>query len=167
MDFKKIDINNYTFNPFTKISKEWLLVTAEKEGVANTLTASWGGVGHIWNKNVVYIFIRESRYTKEFLDSSDTFSLTFFDDKYKTDLSYLGTVSGRDEKKIEKVGFNVSHIDNTPYFDEAKEVFICKKLSKHFIAKDGMIDETIVPKCYSNNDYHYMYVGEIIDIYTK
>lgn len=87
---------------FQMIGNDWMLVTAENNSQANTMTASWGGFGVIWNKNVTYTFIRPHRYTKEFIDNTDTFSLCFFDKKYKKQLSYLGTVSGRDEDKISK-----------------------------------------------------------------
>lgn len=84
------------------IGKEWLLITAEKDGKANTMTASWGGVGVLWGKNVATLYIRPQRYTKEFVDASDTLSLSVLDESFRKTLNYLGTVSGRDENKIEK-----------------------------------------------------------------
>ena len=89
-------------NVFHMIGKEWLLVTAEKEGKVNTMTASWGGLGVMWGKNVAYIVLRPQRYTKEFVDAGETFSLSVLDEEYRKTLSYLGTVSGRDEDKITK-----------------------------------------------------------------
>ena len=73
--FQPYPIDLIEMNPFTKIGKEWALVTAGDKGKANTMTVSWGGVGVLWGKNVVYIFIRDSRYTKEFIDSHEFFSL--------------------------------------------------------------------------------------------
>ena len=89
-------------SPFQLIGKEWMLVTAEKDGIVNTMTASWGGLGVMWGKNVAYVVIRPQRYIKEFIDGSDTFSLTFFAPEFKKQLSYLGSVSGKDEDKIKK-----------------------------------------------------------------
>ena len=94
------DIKN---NTFTCIGKDGCLITAKKDNNINTMTAAWGGFGVMWNKNVVYIAIRPQRYTKEFVDNSDYFSLTFFDKEYKDKLMYLGTVSGRDEDKISNI----------------------------------------------------------------
>ena len=88
-------------NPFTKIGKEWMLITSGNKEKANTMTASWGGLGVLWGKNVTYIFVRDSRYTKEFIDANDTFSLTFFEGQQAA-LKYLGTVSGRDESSLWK-----------------------------------------------------------------
>ena len=99
--FQPYPIDLMEMNPFTKIGKEWMLITAGDEKKANTMTASWGGVGVLWGKNVVYIFVRDTRYTKEFIDNGETFSLTFLDESNKGALKYLGAVSGRDENKIE------------------------------------------------------------------
>ena len=98
--FQPYPIDLMEMNPFTKIGKEWMLITAGDEKKANTMTASWGGVGVLWGKNVVYIFVRDTRYTKEFIDNGETFSLTFLDESNKGALKYLGAVSGRDENKI-------------------------------------------------------------------
>ena len=81
--FEKVDIHSLSFNPFDKVGKGWLLISATKNGKTNTMTASWGTLGHLWNKNVAIIFIRPQRYTKEFVDESETFTLSFFDDKHK------------------------------------------------------------------------------------
>jgi len=72
---------------FTMIGKEWMLITAEKDGKVNTMTASWGGMGILWNKKVAFIFIRPQRYTKEFVDATSHLSLTFFDESYRKQLS--------------------------------------------------------------------------------
>jgi len=100
--FQPYPIELLEMNPFTKIGKEWALVTAGNKQKCNTMTVSWGGVGVIWNKNVVYIFVRDSRYTKEFIDNGEFFSLSFFDETYRPALSYCGANSGRNEDKFEK-----------------------------------------------------------------
>ena len=74
---KEINIEEFKFNPFTKIGKEWMLVTASNNGKVNSMTASWGGVGVLWNKNIAFIVLRPQRYTKEFVDASNEFSLSF------------------------------------------------------------------------------------------
>ena len=94
--FQPLPIDIVEFDPFTKISKDWFAITAGNEQKANTMTASWGGVGELWGKDVVYIFVRESRYTKEFLDKEDGFSCTFFDKSNHPALKYFGSVSGRE-----------------------------------------------------------------------
>lgn len=158
-------IQEFNCNPFEMIGKDWMLITAERDGKVNTMTASWGGLGIIWNHNVAYIFVRQSRYTKEFIDSSDTFSLTFFDtEKYRKTMAYLGSVSGRDENKIEAAGLTIGYSNGIPYFNEAKMVFLCKKLSRHYLAPEGFTDESVNPQWYEDKDYHDMYIGEILQI---
>lgn len=154
-------------NPFTMIGKEWLLITAEKEGKVNTMTASWGGVGIMWGKPVAYIFIRPQRYTKEFVDAADTLSLSVLDEEYRKTLSYLGTVSGRDEDKIAKSGLTVVHEGQTPYFAEAHTALICRKLFAQPYAPACFIDKSCEEKWYPQKDYHTMYIVEIEDVLVK
>lgn len=164
-NFKEIKTTELQGNPFQMIGKDWMLVTAKYGDKVNTMTASWGGVGVLWGADVVYLFIRKTRYTKEFIDASDSFSLTFYDENQRKNLSYLGTVSGRDEDKIAKVGYHVELDNDIPYFAEAKTVLLCKKMSKHPITMEGLIDPEIFPKWYTGEangeNYHDMYVGKI------
>ncbi len=165
--FHKISPEEIHKNPFHMIGKEWMLVTAEKEGVVNTMTASWGGVGVLWGRDVVYVFIRPQRYTKEFIDSADTFSLSILPREYQKTLSYLGTVSGRDEDKISKAGLQVAHEGETPYFAEADLVLVCKKLYRQVLEPGAFLDQSLVGANYANQDYHTMYVAQIEDVLVK
>ena len=167
MNFKKIDINNISLNPFSKIGNDWMLITAGNQEKSNTMTASWGGLGVLWGKNVTFTFIRPQRYTKEFIDSNDYFSLCFFDEKYKKTLGYLGSVSGRDEDKLSKSNLHLHFIDNIPCFEEAKLIFTCKKIYKQELEPNCFIENVLDKKWYENKDYHSMYIGEILDIYSK
>ncbi len=158
---KEIKPEELTKNPFHMIEKEWMLVTAEKDGKVNTMTASWGGVGIMWGKPVAYVFIRPQRYTKEFIDGTDTFSLSILGEEHRKTLSYLGTVSGRDEDKISKSGLHVKHEGVTPYFEEANTVMVCRKLFAQPLDPAGFIDKECDTKWYPQKDYHTMYVVEI------
>jgi len=167
--FTKIKSEELTRNPFTMIGKDWFLVTAEKEGVVNTMTASWGGLGILWFKNVAYIFLRPQRYTKEFVDAGETLSLSVLNDSFREQLSFLGKVSGRDDPdKIKKSGLTVRKADNgTPFFDEAEVVLICKKLFAQEFNPDSILIPEIHEKMYPNKDYHTMYVCEIEEILVR
>lgn len=165
--FQPIDVHDIDFNNFTKIGKEWMLIAAGDETKANAMTASWGGTGVLWNKNVVFIFVRESRYTKEFIDSHDTFSLNFFDHTYKPALTYFGKISGRDEDKLANTKMNVALANDTPYIDEANIVITCRKLSATKITPDQFIDKSIEETAYPTKDYHTMYVGEITEFMAR
>ncbi len=162
--FKVITPEDIKSNPFHLIGKEWMLVTAEMNGKTNTMTANWGGVGVMWNLDVVFVVIRPQRYTKEFVDHSNTFSLTFFDQSHKSVLSYLGNKSGRDEDKIAHTKLTLTYEDETPFFEQAKTVLVCRKLFAQPYQKDSFIDLGIKKEVYSNEDYHTLYIAEIIKV---
>ena len=164
--FKEIKVSELPFSPF-ELKEKWMLISAEKEGKINTMTASWGGLGIFWNKEVVFVVIRPQRYTKEFVDNAENFSLTFFDDSYKKQLSYLGRVSGRDENKIETAGLSIVSEDNIPFFEEAETVIFAKKLYSQPTGEEFFIDKSIIGKWYPEKDFHTLYFAEITKIMVK
>ena len=99
---KEINYKDMKFNPFNLIGGEWMLITAGDENSCNTMTASWGHLGCLWGNNdpSAVVYIRESRYTKEFVDEEPYFSLCVMDKSFKKQMAYLGSTSGRDEDKI-------------------------------------------------------------------
>lgn len=127
MAFKEVKAEELQMNPFTKIGKEWMLITAGNEEKCNTMTASWGGVGIMWGKNAVTTYIRPQRYTKEFVDANDTFTISFFDESYRKALNICGSVSGRDKDKIKEAGLTPYFVDGTAAFEEANLILVCKK----------------------------------------
>ncbi len=166
MIFKKIDITKENINPFARIGKEWMLISAKKEDTVNTMTASWGTMGVFWGKNVVTVGIRPQRFTKEFVDANDLFTLTFFDGERKEEMGYLGTVSGRDEDKISKVNFHIiSTEEGAPTFEEGKMVLVCKKLMEVPLNPADFKDPSIDENWYPQKDYHQMYTAEVIAAY--
>ena len=165
--YKELLPSELESNVFKLIGKDWMLISAQKDGKTNTMTASWGGLGVMWGKNVAFVVIRPQRYTKEFVDNSEGFSLTFFDEKYKKTLSYLGTVSGRDEDKISKSCFNVVIEKNIPFFEEARVVMFCKKLYAQDFEESCFIDKKITGQWYPEEDYHTLYIAGIEKILLK
>lgn len=165
-NFREISIKDFTLNPF-KLKNKWMLISAQKDGKTNTMTASWGGFGIMWGKEVVYVVIRPQRYTKEFVDASSSFSLTFFDNSHKQALAYLGKVSGRDEDKIAKKGFNILLEDDIPYFEEAETAIFVKKLFAQPITESSFLDKDIIKTWYPEKDYHTLYIAEITKVLKK
>ena len=166
--FQPYPIDALEFDPFTKIGKEWALVSAGDKNKYNTMTVSWGGVGVLWGKNVVFIFIRDSRYTKEFLDKGELFSLSFLSEQYRDSLNYCGSHSGRDcGDKFAKAGLTPAFRHSIPYPDEANLLFLCKKMAAGPITEDSFTDASIMSKWYSDHDMHMMYVGEIIEVAAR
>ena len=164
--FEKVELSELQMNPFDEISQHWLLISAKKEGAVNTMTASWGQVGHLWGKNVATVYIRPQRYTKEFVYAGDYFTITFFDG-YKKELGVLGSKSGRDGDKIKEVNFDIEEVENQPTFKQGKMVFICKKIYSDWIKPEHFIDDSLDERWYPQKDYHEMYVGEIVAAYKQ
>lgn len=164
--FIEIEPGQFGRSPF-QIGTDWMLITAEKDGKANTMTAAWGGLGFIWERNAAFIVIRPQRYTKEFVDGTDTFSLSFFDSGYKKMLGYMGTASGRNEDKIKKAGLTLLHDGATPYFEQADAAIICKKLYAQEMRADCFISKDMNEKWYPDGDLHTLYIAEVIRILVK
>lgn len=167
MAFKEVKAEELQMNPFTKIGKEWMLITAGNEEKCNTMTASWGGVGIMWGKNAVTTYIRQQRYTKEFVDANDTFTISFFDESYRKALNICGSVSGRDKDKIKEAGLTPYFVDGTAAFEEANLILVCKKMYHGDILPENFEDEKIDTKWYSQKDYHTMYISEILKVLVK
>lgn len=165
--FQPMPFDLVEFDPFTKIGKEWALVTAGTKIKANTMTISWGGVGVLWGKNVAYVFIRDSRYTKEFIDANEFFSITFLSEKYRDALNYCGSHSGREGDKLEKAGLTFATRHSIPFIDEGNLVFLCKKMSATKLTEDSFLVPEIQEKWYKDGDMHTMYIAEIIEIMAR
>lgn len=167
MAFRSVPYDSLSLNPFTKIGKEWALLTAGDENGFNTMTVSWGAMGFMWGKPSVTVYIRPQRYTKEFVDARDTFTLSFYPAEKKEALSYLGKISGRDEDKVAKVGFTPAFTNGSAYFEEAELVLVCRKMSRTPLKPEQFLDETVDDRWYPNKDYHEMYIAEVLDVLVK
>ncbi len=164
--FQPFSIEDVEFNPFTKIGKEWALVSAGSKAKSNCMTVSWGGLGVMWRKNCVFIFIRDSRYTKQFLDAGDLFSVSFFDESYRDVLNYCGSHTGEGINKFEEAGLTAAYRHSIPYPDEANFVLLCKKLAAIPMDESTFTEKGLKEKFYSGDEegnIHTMYVGEIIE----
>lgn len=160
MGFTEIKPHLIEDNPFNLIGKDWMLVTAGTSESFNTMTASWGGMGVLWERQVAFCFIRPTRYTYQFLERSSGFSLSFFEERYKKALTVCGTRSGRDTDKVKEAGLTPQFEGKLAYFNEARIVLLCDKLYFQDISPERFLDHKI-HDLYPQKDYHRMYVGEI------
>jgi len=158
------DIDRVGFNPFTRFRWHWALVSAGNDEKSNTMTVSWGCTGVVFGKDSVIVFVRDSRYTKEFMDEGDTFSLSFLNEKYKASLEFCGKYSGRGMDKWEKAALTPVFSDGTVYPKEANQAFLCRKVAAIPFREEYFTDPGIMGKWYKNNDLHTMYIGEIIKV---
>ncbi len=163
---KEIKPEELTDNPFKLIGKDWMLITAGNLSSYNMMTAAWGGFGVLWHKNVVTVYVRPSRYTFEFIEKYDNFTLSFFDENYRGSLNLCGAKSGRDINKSSEAGL-------TPFpapsgsvaFEEARLVIDCLKIYSDDIDPGRFLKKSI-EKSYPSGDYHRIYVGEILTVLT-
>lgn len=165
MNLHPIELSDLKFNPFDKIGKEWYLITSGDLSDYNTMTASWGTMGIFWGKPVVNSFVRPQRHTYGYMEKNDLFTISFYDETYRSALQYCGTKSGRDVDKAKECNLTPVDFDGTVAFDEASLVFVCKKLYYYDLTPEQMIDP-FIDKWY-DNDYHRCYFAEILKVYSK
>ena len=156
---------------FDKIGKEWMLITAsgtDENGKlrTNTMTASWGGVGVLFNKPVAFCFVRPQRYTYRFLEESPRFSLSFLSDQYRDALRLCGSKSGRDMDKFEKAGLTCAAFERVPFVLEADEVLVCRKLYADDLKEASFLDKSLLSN-YAAGDFHRVYIAEIEAVLRK
>ena len=154
-------------NIFKLIGSDWMLITSGDKDAFNTMTASWGSMGVLWHKQVCFIFVRPQRYTYEFIEKNDLFTLSFFTEKYRKALNLCGSKSGRDIDKVVETGLTPEVSKNgSVYFSEARLIVECKKLYFQDLKPENFIDPQI-EKNYKGDDYHRLYIGEIITCIMK
>ncbi len=161
--FRHIKPHEISENPFSLIADDWMLVTTACGDTCNTMTASWGGIGVLWNKPVAFTFVRPERYTHTLLQASNIYSLAFLPETYRDALRYCGTHSGREGDKFAAAGLTVAHENGTPYPAEARLVLLCRKLHTVSFSQPQFTDNTLLSH-YKTNGFHRQYVGEILDI---
>ncbi|MGN1297537.1 MAG: flavin reductase [Clostridia bacterium] len=166
-----MDLKNFNLAPLYAIDQEWAILTAGKKEKFNAMTISWGGLGTIWNKPVVTVYVKPIRYTYEFMESNEYFTISFYDKKYREDLAILGSKSGRDLNKVELTKLTPDFLKNTTSFKEAKLTIVCKKI--YFQDLDiNNIDINSIPRSevdrfYKTEPAHRMYIGEVVDIIDR
>jgi len=166
--FKIIDPEELNENFFRLINKDWMLVTAGKTGQFNTMTASWGSIGILWNKPIAICFIRPHRYTFGFADQHEFFTLSFFGSNYKDILNFCGTHSGRDIDKINHTGLRpLETADGNITFEQAQLVLECRKLYADFLKEENFHLKSIIKNNYPQKDFHKFFIGEIVGCYKK
>lgn len=167
--FRKVTWEELDENAIKLIGKDWMLVGAGNlDSGFNMMTASWGGLGWLWEKPVSFIFVRPQRYTFQFTEREDYYTVTFYDEKYRDVLRKMGTVSGRNFDKINNSGLTpVSTENGSVAFKEARIVLECRKLYASDILEDSFIDKGLAKRIYPGKDFHRMYVGEIVNVWIR
>lgn len=154
------------FDALNLFHERWALLTAGDMERCNAMTISWGGLGTLWNKPVVSVYIKPIRYTHEFMEESDVFTVSFFGMEQRPALTLLGTLSGRDGDKIAQSGLTKQPAGEGVGYNEAEVTLVCRKIYRQDLDKNAMPAD-VVAKYYTEEAEHTLYVGEVIDIIRK
>jgi len=165
-NFSSIDHRSISKDVWSLLSKDWMLVTAGTESKWNTMTASWGGFAVIWNLDLALALVRPSRYTYEFMEKSDGFTLSFLRDGMRAVLNLCGSKSGRDCDKAREAGLNPRNFGASASapriaFEEARIVLACRKVYVQDFEKASFLDPSILKQHYPKGDLHRAYFGQI------
>lgn len=165
--FKEIKPASITGNPIQMIGQEWMLISAGTPEHFNVMTASWGSLGEMWFKPVCFCFVRPQRYTYEFMEQYDAFTISFFADEFKPQLNFCGSRSGRETDKVSECGFTPRQAENgSVFFDEARLVLECRKIYCQDLDAANFLDDAIMHH-YPQKDFHRMYIGEITRVLAE
>lgn len=166
--FRKISPFEIDDNVFKLMDKDWMLVTAGTRDHVNTMTASWGHLGIMWNLPVAICYIRPQRHTFGFANTHDCYTLSFFEEKDRKILQFCGTKSGRDYDKIKETGLIPLETDSgNIYYEQARLVLECRKIYQDDMKAENFVRPEIARKNYPKNDFHRFYFGEIIDVLVR
>lgn len=166
MSFKEIPVSELNVNPVTMFSEGWALLTAGSRDSYNAMTVSWGATGEIWGKPSMFVFVRPQRYTHDFCEKSDYFTVSCFNGSHRKELSFFGSKSGREFDKFSETGLSAVTDGDFVYCNEAEYIFLCRKTAKTVLQPENFFDQDI-DSCYTAKDYHDIYIGEIVKILTK
>ena len=166
MPYKRISTSELDINFPELLSTEYSLVGAKADGKANALAAAWAQIGYLWNRPVATVYIRPGRYTREFIDNSGIFVISFIHD-HEDEVWYMGKHSGRDEDKAANAGLHPIEIDGIPTFEEAHTVISCKVIYKQQISPSFIKNQQIIDAHYQTKDLSFQYIGEIENIFIK
>lgn len=160
---KEIGIRELKENFVSMISDQWALLTSGNIQNYNMMTVSWGGIGELWGKDVCFVFVRPQRYTFEYMEKNEYFTLSFYGGEYKKELGICGSKSGRDTDKTALTGLTPIEVGDTVSFKESKVTVLLRKIAYQDMKPDGMLAPEIMGN-YAAGDFHRTYVGEIVKV---
>lgn len=168
---KKTTVSSLNENMIDAIGKEWMLVTAGTPEHFNTMTASWGGIGYLWNRPVAFVFVRPERYTHEFLETDERLTLSFLGTGNRDILNFCGSKSGRTHDKVAETGLRPVATENGAVgFEQARLTLECRKLYKDALKPEAFIDKSCLERWYNERPgggLHDLYIVEIENVYEN
>lgn len=169
MKLRAVDPKTLKPEVYQAFGTQYALLTAGDRDCCNTMTIGWCQLGRLWNQPVCTVYVRPERYTYEFTEKHDYFTVSVMPLEAKQTMSFCGSKSGRDVDKIKECGLTLCYgKEDAPFFDEAELVLVCKKIYMQDLEPNGVLeDEKILSFYGENGGWHRMYVGRVEEAYLK
>lgn len=165
--YKQIAPDKIPGNIIKMLSEDWMLITAGNNDKFNMMTASWGGIGFLYQKPVAFCFINPARYTYQLMENNDTYTLTFYTEAYRDALKYCGSKSGKDVDKIKGSGLTpITTPTGSKAFSQAWLIIECRKMVSQSLTPESIADKSIKGE-WAGKQMHKMFIGEIINVWVK
>jgi len=165
--YKKIAPDKIPGNIIKMLSEDWMLITAGDKDKFNMMTASWGGLGFLYQKPVAFCFINPTRYTYQLMENKDTYTLTFYTEAYRDALKYCGSKSGKDTDKVKGSGLTpITTPTGSKAFSQAWLIIECRKMVAQSLQAESIADKSLKDN-WTGKQMHKMYIGEIINVWVK
>ena len=159
-------MDQFKAESFNLFNRQWALLTAGTAGSYNAMTISWGGLGTLWGRPAATVYVKPVRYTHDFMEKCDYFTLSFYSDEYRNALNIMGSESGRDGNKDQKAGLTPVMLEHGVTYEEADVTLVCRKMYHQDTVRENM-PQNIVDRIYTTEEPHTMYIGEVIEIIRK
>ncbi|WP_321520115.1 DUF4468 domain-containing protein [uncultured Bacteroides sp.] len=165
--YKQIAPNKIPGNIIKMLSEDWMLITAGNKDKFNMMTASWGGLGFLYEKPVTFCFINPTRYTYQLMENSDTYTLSFYTEAYRDALKYCGSKSGKDTDKVKGSGLiPITTPTGSKAFSQAWLIIECRKMVAQSLQSESIADKSL-KESWIGKQMHKMFIGEIINVWVK
>jgi len=165
--YKKIAPDKIPGNIIKMLSEDWMLITAGDKDKFNMMTASWGGLGFLYEKPVAFCSINPTRYTYQLMENKDTYTLTFYTEAYRDALKYCGSKSGKDTDKVKGSGLTpITTPGGSKAFSQAWLIIECRKMVAQSLQAESISDKSLKEN-WTGKQMHKMYIGEIINVWVK
>ena len=165
--YKQIAPDKIPGNIIKMLSEDWMLITAGNKDKFNMMTASWGGLGFLYEKPVTFCFINPTRYTYQLMENNDTYTLSFYTEAYRDALKYCGSKSGKDVDKVKGSGLTpITTPTGSKAFSQAWLVIECRKMVAQSLQSESIADKSLKDN-WAGKQMHKMFIGEIINVWVK
>lgn len=168
MKLHSVDIKTLTPEVFSVFGTQNALLTAGDRTQSNTMTIGWCGLGRMWNLPACTVYVRPERHTYSFMERQEYFTVSVPAATDHDRIRVFGTRSGRDTDKFAESGFTLAYgANDAPYVAESELVVVCRKLYAQDMKPEHVTDHDTVDKFYAKEGWHRMYIGEVVEAYTR